>query len=52
MNPHDAHHEGCAIERQFFARQMNKLGDMNGLSIEQLKNELKEVRQDYNNVAS
>ena len=50
MDHHEAHHEACAIERQFFARQMNKLSDLNGLSLDQLKQDLKEARQENNKI--
>ena len=48
FDPHDKHHTSCHIERQFFARQMNRLNDMNGMSVQQLKDDLKEARQELN----
>jgi hypothetical protein len=39
------------IETQFFSRQMNRLGDLNSVSFEQLRMELKEARQEINALA-
>lgn len=47
-----AHADVCAIERQFFARQMNKLGDLNKLTLDQLKNDLKEARSEINELST